>query len=291
MQGDGPLLVALDLPLRAGDAAFTFASGAARGAPRGSGVIVAFGRRLLPGVVLGEGAPRQGLRPILALVGATPLVPPEVVDLAEWVAQEYLSSVGEALAAAVPWDALWSGVRLRCEGPMAADLPAPARAALEAMERKPVPLARAARLLAPAWETLGPIAESRALKAIWPAAKGSASGVETAQPAGGVQPAGAAQPAGALQPAGAAQAQVGGGLCVAVREAMTGGPRQILVAGWNRTPAYLAAIQCARAAGWSTVAAFASVDAAAEFARAADDAGLEPVLSHGDLPEIGRAHV
>jgi primosomal protein N' (replication factor Y) len=271
MQGDGPVLVALDLPLRAGDAAFTFSAGAAAGAPRGSGVIVAFGRRLLPGVVLGEGAPRHGLRPVLALAGATPLVPPEVVDLAEWVAQEYLSSVGEALAAGVPWDALWSGVRLRWEGPMAADLPAAAGAALEAMERKPVSLARAARLLAPAWETLGPIAESCALKAIWLA-----------------QPVGEAQPAGALQPAGAAQAQVGGGLCVAVREAMSGGPRQILVAGWNRTPAYLAAIQCARAAGWSTVAVFASVDAASEFARAADDAGLEPVLSHGDLPAAAR---
>lgn len=270
MQGDGPLLVALDLPLRAGDAAFTFSSGAARGAPRGSGVIVAFGRRLLPGVVLGEGAPRQGLRPVLALAGATPLVPPEVVDLAEWVAQEYLSSVGEALAAAVPWDALWSGVRLHCEGPMAADLPAAAKTALEAMARKPVSLARAARLLAPAWETLGPVAESGALKAIWPAAKASASRDEAAQLAGAVQ------------------AQGGGDLCAAVREAMSGGPRRILVAGWNRTPAYLAAIRCARAAGWSTVAAFASVDAASEFARAADDAGLGPMLSHGDLPAAAR---
>ncbi|MDQ7840127.1 MAG: primosomal protein N' [bacterium] len=270
MQGDGPVLIALDLPLRAGDAAFTFSAGAAAGAPRGSGVIVAFGRRLLPGIVLGEGAPRKGLRPVLALAGAAPLVPPEVVDLAEWVAAEYLSSIGEALAAAVPWDALWSGVRLRCEGGEAVNQPAPARAALEAMERKPVSLVRAARLLAPAWETLGPIAESRVLKAIWAAARGGASGV------------------GAVQPGGAAQTQAGSGLCVAVREAMSGGPRQILVAGWSRTPAYLAAIRCARAAGWSTVAAFASVDAASEFAQAADHAGLEPVLSHGDLPAAAR---
>lgn len=282
MQGDGPLLVALDLPLRAGDAAFTFSAGAAAGAPRGAGVIVAFGRRLLPGIVLGEGAPRHGLRPVLALTGATPLIPPEVVDLAEWVAAEYLSSVGEALAAAVPWDALWSGVRLRCEGGEAVNLPAPARAALEAMERNPVSLARAARLLAPAWETLGPIAESRALKAIWAAARGGASGVGTARPADGTQPAGLAQPGGA------AQTQAGSGLCVAVREAMSGGPRQILVAGWNRIPAYLAAVRCARAAGWSTVAAFASVDAASEFAYAADSVGLEPLLSHGDLPAAVR---
>lgn len=280
MQGDGPLLVALDLPLRAGDSAFTFSSGAARGAPRGAGVIVAFGRRLLPGVVLGEGAPRPGLRPVMAMAGATPLVPPEVVGLAEWVAAEYLSSVGEALAAAVPWDALWSGVRLRCEGLMAADLPAAAQAALEAMARKPVSLVRAARLLAPVWETLGPVAESGALSAIWPKAAAGAVGAEV------VRPEGAARSAVGAQSAGAAQA--GGGLCIAVREAMSGGSRRILVAGWNRTPAYIAAIQCVRAAGWSTVAAFASVDAASEFARTADDAGLEPVLSHGDLPAAAR---
>ncbi|MBM3469492.1 MAG: primosomal protein N' [Armatimonadetes bacterium] len=270
MPGEGPVLVALDLPLRAGDAAFTFSVGVAAGAQRGAGVIVAFGRRLLPGIVLGEGAPRHDLRPVLALAGAAPLVPPEVVELAEWVAQEYLSSVGEALAAAVPWDALWSGARIRCEGPMTADLPAPARAALEAMERKPVSLARAARLLAATWEALGPVAESGALKVVWPEAAEGALGVEAAQPEGAAKP------------------QVGGGLGLAVREAMTGGPRQILVAGWNRTPAYIAAIECARTAGWSTVAAFASVDAASEFARTADDAGLEPVLSHGDLPASAR---
>ncbi len=269
MPGNGPIRVALDLPLRAGDAAFTFSSGAAAGAVRGAGVIVAFGRRLLPGVVLGEGAPRNDLRPVLALASMTPLVPPEVVDLAEWVAQEYLSSVGEALAAAVPWDALWSGARLRCDGPAPADLPAPARAALAAMERRPVALARAARLLAPAWHALGPIAESRLLKVAWPEATEGDPEAEMAQPAD------------------AAQA-TGGGLGAAVREAMAGGPRQILVAGWNRTPAYLAAIQSARSAGWSAAAAFASVDAAAEFARAADTAGLRPILTHGDLPAAAR---
>lgn len=282
MACDGPILVALDLPLRAGDVAFTFSSGAATGAPRGAGVVVAFGRRLLPGVVLGEGVPRNGLRPVLALAGAAPLVPPDVVGLAEWVAAEYLSSVGEALAAAVPWDALWSKARLRCEGRMAVNLPAPARVALEGMRRRPVTLAQATRLLASAWGSLEPIAQSRALKIVWPEAAEGGQADATVTPAGAVQ-----QPAAVLQ-AGAAQATVGGSLCAAVREAMTGGPREILVAGWNRTPAYLAAIQCARAAGWSAVAAFASVDAAAEFSHAAAIAGLGPILMHGDLPPAAR---
>src|SRR3989304_2963317 len=113
-----PLLVALDLPLRTGDAAYTFGAGAFAGAHRGTGVVVPFGHRLMPGIVLGEGAPRSDLKPVLAVPSGVPLVPAPVVDRAEWLAAEYLSSVGEALATVVPWDALWAGLRLPVAGPI-----------------------------------------------------------------------------------------------------------------------------------------------------------------------------
>ncbi len=278
MPGDRPVRVALDLPLRAGDDAFTFSAGAAEGASCGAGVIVAFGRRLLPGVVIGEGEPRDDLRPVLALVEPEPIVPPQVVHLAGWVAAEYLSSVGEALAAALPWDALWSGVRVRCHAPIPADPPPEARAALEGMARRPVTLARAARLLAPMGEALRAIAAGRLLRVTWPGAARGAGGIGAAQHEGLSRPPDATAQAAAAPVAGV------GALADALHDALAGGPRQILLAGWNRTPAYLAAVRRANDAGCPVAAAFASADAAIEFAQAARNAGFQPILLHGDLP-------
>lgn len=262
-----PLRIALDLPLRAGDAAFTFAAGAAAGAVRGAAVVVPFGRRLLPGIVLGEGAPRPGLRSVLASAGPGPAVLPAVVDLAERVADEYLSSIGEALTAAVPWDALWAGARLRVEDQNHDALPAPARAALDVLARRPVTLARAGRLLDLAGDALSALAESHALRLVWPEARPAAAPPDRAS-------LGDAGPASRLD--------------AAVREALAGGPRAVLLAGWNRTPAYLAGARRAREAGWPCVAAFASVDAASAFALTARTAGLEPILLHADLAPAAR---
>lgn len=273
-----PLRVALDLPLRTGDAAFTFGAGAALHAPRGTGVVVPFGRRLIPGIVLGEGASREDLRPILAAVTPTPLVPAATVDLAEWTAHEYLSSVGEALAVAVPWDALWAGARLRRIEPVPSDLPEPAAAALEAIGRRPVAFARGGRLVASAGNALSAIAEARALEVTLPAGKEwirNSTGTDSS----GTRPVPAEAPG---------HSGVSARVDAAVREAMAGGPRALLVAGWNRTPAYLAAIRRVRAAGWSALAMFASVNAAARFAGAAQAAGITPVLLHGDLAPPAR---
>ncbi len=273
-----PLRVALDLPLRAGDAAFTFSAGAALHAPRGTGVVVPFGRRLMPGIVLGEGEPRDDLRPVLAIADPAPLVPAATVDLAEWTAHEYLSSVGEALAVALPWDALWAGARLRRIERVPADLPEPAAAALEAIGRRPLSLVRAGRLLAVAGDALSAIAQARVLAVTLPmvekVTRDSAGAVSSDIRPVPVEPHGTSGAAARVD--------------AAVREAMAGGPRALLVAGWNRTPTYLAAIRRARSAGWSTLALFASVDAAARFAAAANAAGIAPVLLHGDLAPPAR---
>jgi primosomal protein N' (replication factor Y) len=284
-----PLVVALDLPLRAGDAAFTFAGGPAAGAPRGTGVVVPFGRRLMPGIVLGPGQPREGLRPVLAVVQPGPLIPASTVDLAEWAAREYLSSVGEALAVAVPWDALWHSLRLSWVGAAPSGLPDQVRAVAEALSRRPASLARAGRMLAGLPQALAWLADASAIAATVP--MDAPAGVPCGTAAGsqkrigappGPPPGGDAPQAGRRRPPGVARADA------AVQEAMESGPRTVLVAGCGRTPAYMAAARRALAAGWSCIAAFASLDEAEAFAQGAESAGLGPVLVHGGLPKASR---
>ncbi len=279
------MLVALDLPLRAGDAAFTFSAGAAP-IRRGTGVIVPFGRRLRPGIVLGDGPPRADLRPILAAVGGAPLVPPAVVDCAEWVAREYLSSVGEALAVAVPWDALWATVRLHVAGPIPPGVAEPMAQALEAMRRKPVTLVRAGRLLADAVAAgaLAAIVASGVLAATVDAS------TETAQRGRDVP---ASVPPETHPPERPASGAPWTGAALrrlerAMADARSGGPRTLLIAGPHRAAAYLAAIRRARTSGLSCVASFASVDAATAFTAAATAASFAPTLLHADLPPARR---
>jgi primosomal protein N' (replication factor Y) len=262
--------VALDAPLRVGDAALTFDAGAAPQARRGDGVIVPLGRRLVPGVVLGEDARRPDLRPVVAAAGEA-IVPASALDLAEWVAGEYLSSVGEALAVAVPWDALWAGLRLTAS---ATDVPG-ASDALDALARRPAPLARASRLLRPAWASLEGVARAGALRVEW-AAPAPAAAPRRAPSA--------ATSAPSFQGASAAPRLVE----TAVAEAAAGGPGRLLVVGWQRAPAYLAAIRRALSAGWSAVAVFPSLEAAASFADAIEAAGIPPVVMHGDLAPARR---
>lgn len=274
-----PISVALDLPLRTGDAAFTFAAGPAEGSPRGAGVVVPFGRRLMTGVVLGEGAPRAGLRPVLAVVEPAPLVPASVVDFAEWTAREYLSSVGEALAVAVPWDALWDGLVLGCSRPDPAGLSQAAAALAERLRRGPVTLNRASRFAARAPHALDELAAAGMLAASW--RRSPKPFAVEATPAAPPARSGAHAPArrrAAMPPS----------VETAVREAMRGDPRALLVAGWNRAPAYLMAARVALDAGRPCLTMFPSVDAALAFAHAAASAGFAPVLVHGDLPPAAR---
>ncbi len=277
-----PIQVALDLPLRAGDEAFTFGAPGAETIPRGSGVVVPFGRRLLPGIVLGEGTRREDLRSVLALVAGGPLVPEPVLDLALWTAREYLSSAGEALAAALPWEALWAGLRVGCEGDLPNGLPGEAAAALEGLRRRPASLTRAGRLLLPATDAIAHAPGAPCLTARLASAQGPEPCPTGFAPGSG--------PALAEAPCPEARPPVADGtpappprLDEAVVEALAGGPRAILVAGWRRMPAYAAAIRRALGAGLPAVAAFGSLEAAARFFREAQEAGLPAVLLHGEL--------
>lgn len=97
--------VALNVPLRAGDRAFTFAVPEALGpqiAP-GTPVRVPFGRTQTTGFVVGltAGSPRP-VRPISAIEERVPPLPPDLVDLASWMADFYVCSVGEALWTMIP---------------------------------------------------------------------------------------------------------------------------------------------------------------------------------------------
>jgi primosomal protein N' (replication factor Y) (superfamily II helicase) len=97
--------VAVNAPLRAGDRVFTF------GIPQalqsriaiGTPVRVPFGARSVVGFVvrLPEQAARR-VRPILGLEDHIPPLPPDLVALAWWMADHYVSSVGEAVASMVP---------------------------------------------------------------------------------------------------------------------------------------------------------------------------------------------
>ncbi len=97
--------VALNAPLRAGDRAFTFFVPPAlvdRLRP-GLPVRVPFGRQTATGFVVGvaDGAPAQ-VRPLAGIDERVPTLPPDLVDLARWMATHYVCSIGEALWAMIP---------------------------------------------------------------------------------------------------------------------------------------------------------------------------------------------
>lgn len=79
----------------------------------GARVVVPLGRRTLTGVVTGEAAPPQGtfeLRDVLAVLDDAPFLPPDVMQLTEWVGDYYLAGPGATLSAAMPPHALTSRV-------------------------------------------------------------------------------------------------------------------------------------------------------------------------------------
>jgi primosomal protein N' (replication factor Y) len=279
MPATHPLSVAVDLPLRIGDAALTFAAGPA-GTPRGAGVIVPLGRRVVPGIVLGSAAPRSDLRQVLAVVEPAPLVPPATVDVAEWTAREFLSSVGEALAVAVPWDAIWTRATITI-----ADTPPDPGERLpgeqrhiDTIRRRPLTLTRATRLLSASPRVLAALASRGMLAAAIRSGQPAVAPVEIrlANDLGRSPDATADAERGEL-----GRSVSGSRLGAAVREALASGARAMMVVGWSRTTAYLHAVCEALRAGWSCIATFATVDAATAFAAAARAAGLAPTLTHG----------
>lgn len=97
--------VALNVPLRAGDRVFTFGISQPVQAriALGTPVRVPFGRQTTLGFVVGfaEQAGRP-VRPITAVEDRLPVLPPDLVALAWWMADHYVCTVGEAVAAMLP---------------------------------------------------------------------------------------------------------------------------------------------------------------------------------------------
>lgn len=97
--------VALNVPLRAGDRVFTFEIPKTLQAQisLGTPVRVPLGRQISLGFVVGlaEQATRR-VRPIAAVEDQLPVLPKDLVALAWWMAEHYVCTVGEAVAAMVP---------------------------------------------------------------------------------------------------------------------------------------------------------------------------------------------
>lgn len=127
MSGSSLLQVCFNLPLR--DPLTYLPPTDAEPPPVGARVIAPVGRQSLAGFVVEhtDAAPAGiALKQITRLVNQEPLFDRGYLTLAKWIAQMYLSSLGQALAAMIP-----SGRREREPGELASDEPAPATSALE----------------------------------------------------------------------------------------------------------------------------------------------------------------
>ena len=71
---------------------------------RGIRVTVPFGARRVIGMVVGPSAPAgaRDLKDVLAVVDEEPLLPPPLLDLAQWTADHYLAPPGECYRLALP---------------------------------------------------------------------------------------------------------------------------------------------------------------------------------------------
>jgi primosomal protein N' (replication factor Y) len=69
----------------------------------GARVLIPLGKRQVTGIVVGEGAPREGveLKPILDVLDAEPLLSSDLLELCRFASTYYLSPLGEVLATAV----------------------------------------------------------------------------------------------------------------------------------------------------------------------------------------------
>jgi len=97
--------VALNAPLRAGDRAFTFAVPEAlqEKIAIGTPVRVPFGRQTTTGFVVALGSEtHRPVRAISAIDERIPPLPADLVELACWMADYYVCSIGEALWAMIP---------------------------------------------------------------------------------------------------------------------------------------------------------------------------------------------
>jgi primosomal protein N' (replication factor Y) len=94
--------VALPVPL---DRVFTYAADVQAGAPAiGCRVIVPFRNEKLTGIVtrVHDEPPPVEAKPILALLDAAPLLAPDLMELAAWIASYYLAPIGEVFRSMLP---------------------------------------------------------------------------------------------------------------------------------------------------------------------------------------------
>ncbi|MFN8643989.1 MAG: hypothetical protein U0802_20900 [Candidatus Binatia bacterium] len=68
----------------------------------GTRVLVPIGARRAMGVVLEDGAPRDGLRDVVAVLDDQPVLDESLMRLAAWMAGYYLSPLGEVVSTALP---------------------------------------------------------------------------------------------------------------------------------------------------------------------------------------------
>jgi primosomal protein N' (replication factor Y) len=250
-----PLWVALDLPLRAGDVAFSYLAPAPL--PPGTPVLVPFRTRLLAGYVLpgppqGAAPPPHPLRPVAAVLATQPLLPPDLLELALWMAERYVCSVGEALAAMLP--SPFVDVRLRPVVQGSAALP------------------RRARTGAVGWTLTG-------LRRAF----GGLAGLRTFLEAGGRLEVVLPPPAAPVRAAGP---QVTLHPSLWPEEAARA--RVVILVGREREAVTAAAVASALRRGRQALVLCASVAAAERMARRL--AALGPLLLlHGDLPPEARA--
>lgn len=102
---DGEQLVAVAIPLPL-DGTFTYRAPAAMGLRLGHAVLVPFGPRRLTGYVLGDATlgdlPLHKLKRVERLIDPEPAFDAQQLELCTWAAEYYGSSVGEAIATALP---------------------------------------------------------------------------------------------------------------------------------------------------------------------------------------------
>ncbi len=86
---------------------------AGRVPPSGTRLLVPFGPRTMVGWAVGAGSEVPGLRDVLDTLDRDPSVTPELLELADWVADYYVAPLGQVLRAMVPAGlAITSGKRL-----------------------------------------------------------------------------------------------------------------------------------------------------------------------------------
>jgi primosomal protein N' (replication factor Y) (superfamily II helicase) len=104
-----PRLVSVAVPVPALDLLTYSIPDALTPPVRGARVVVPLGRRTLTGVAMGEAVPPGPdveLRDVIEVLDEHPFLPPDVVELSEWVADYYLAGPGATLSAAMPPHAL-----------------------------------------------------------------------------------------------------------------------------------------------------------------------------------------